>query len=340
MAVDTQLTTFSDLYTDLQNRVRVQTSVTATENQAKRYINIALHDMHLGFGEKFPWAHREADLVTQPEYNTGMVTISQGSTALAGTSTAWNTNNAFGVANMRAGGRIVIAGGVEIYEISSVTNDTAAVLTAAFVKSDASVVEYLYFEDEYALAADFLKPLDLQNFDANGDIDLIGRTEFRWRYPRSKVTGKPKVATIIDRAPVGGTTPERRVRFWKPTDQAYLIPYAYVTSQLATSSAGTAQTQLSADTDQPIVPLYGRHAIMFHGLYHWYKDKRDDTRRLDAKADYTDIILRLVGDQEIGRSQPRFQPRISPYAGRARAPFRGRRGGRFTTGTAFDEIRS
>ncbi len=339
MAVDTQLTTFSDLYTDLQNRVRVQTGVTATENQAKRYINIALHDMHLGFGEKFPWAHREADLVTQPEYNTGTVTISQGSTALAGDLTSWNANNAFGVANMRAGGRIVIAGGVEIHEISSVTNDTAAVLTAAFVKSDASAVEYLYFEDEYALAADFLKPLDLQNFDANGDIDLIGRTEFRWRYPRSKTTGKPKVATIIDRAPVGDTTPERRVRFWKPTDQAYLIPYAYVTSQLATSSTGTAQTQLSADTDEPIVPLYGRHAIVYHALQAWYRDKKDDTRAIQAKAEYTDIILRLVGDQEIGRSQPRFQPRISPYAGRARAPFRGRRGGRFTTGSAFDELR-
>ena len=138
MAVDTQVTTFLDLYTDLQNRVRVQTGVTATQQQAQRYINIALHDLHLGFGEKFPWAHREADLVTQPEYNTGTVTISQGSTALAGALTLWNTNNNFSVTNMRAGGRIVIDGGVEIYEISSVTNDTAAVLTAAFVKSQES----------------------------------------------------------------------------------------------------------------------------------------------------------------------------------------------------------
>lgn len=340
MAVDTQLTTFSDLYTDLENRVRVQTGVTATENQAKRYINIGLHDMHLGFGEKFPWAHRIGELVTQPEYNTGTATINQGATALTGTSTAWNTNNAFGVANVRAGGRIVIDGGSEVHEISSVTNDTAAVLTAAFVKADVNAVDYLYFEDEYDLASDFLKPLDIQNFDTAGDIDLIGRTEFRWRYPRSKTTGKPRVATIIDRVPSGNTTPRRRVRLWKPPDAAYLIPYAYVTSQLATSSAGTAQTQLSADTDEPIVPLYGRHAIVFHALYHWYRDKRDDSRQTTAKAEYTDIMLRLVGDQEIGRSLPRLQPRLGPYANRAQAPFRRRRGGRFTTGTTFDEIRT
>ena len=211
--------TFTELYTDLQNRVRVQTGVTATSDQAKRYINVALQDMHLGFGEKFPWAHRVDQLVTQPEYSTGTVTITQGSTALSGASTLWNTNNNFSVTNMRARGRIVINGGVEIYEISSVTNDTAAVLTAAFVKADVSAASYLYFEDEYDLASDFLRPLDLQNFDTNGDIDLIGRTEFRLRYPRSKTTGKPLVATIIDRVPSGNTTPRRRVRLWKPTDK-------------------------------------------------------------------------------------------------------------------------
>src|SRR5262245_54119168 len=39
-----QLTTFRDLYLDLQNRVRLTTGSSATEAQAKRYINIALHD--------------------------------------------------------------------------------------------------------------------------------------------------------------------------------------------------------------------------------------------------------------------------------------------------------
>ena len=51
-----QVTTFADLYTALSNRVRIQTAVTATENQAKAMINTALYDMHIGNGEKFPWA--------------------------------------------------------------------------------------------------------------------------------------------------------------------------------------------------------------------------------------------------------------------------------------------
>ena len=91
MSSTSQVTTFADLYTDLQNRVRVTTSVTATENQAKRYINIALQDMHLGFDYTFPWAERSGRLITQPQYTTGTVTATIGSTAITGTSTTWNT---------------------------------------------------------------------------------------------------------------------------------------------------------------------------------------------------------------------------------------------------------
>ena len=110
MAATTQVTTFQDLYTDLLNRIRADTSQSATSDQAKRYINIALMDMHVGFGEKFAWAERSAQLITQPEYKTGTVVATQGSATIVGTSTAWDTANAFGVNNVRVGGKIVIAG--------------------------------------------------------------------------------------------------------------------------------------------------------------------------------------------------------------------------------------
>ena len=338
MSATSQLTDFSDLFTDLQNRVRVQTGVTATANQAKRYCNIALHDLHIGFAEGFTWAERSADLVTQPEYTTGTLSVNQGSTSLTGSSTLWNTNNAFSVTNMRAGGKIVIDGGVEVHEISSVSSDTAAILTATFIKADVSAASYVYFEDEYALHADFLRPVDIQSFDVAGEIELIGRNEFRNRYPRNRTTGKPRIATILDKPFSANTTPVRKVRFWKPPDASYLIPYAFVTNKLATNSTGTAALNLSADADEPIVPIQYRHAIVFHALYHWYRDKRNDTRSAEAKGDYVDIMVRIVSDQEIGRSRPRFRPRVGPYKSRARSPYRSR-GSHYTTGTRFDEIR-
>jgi len=339
MSATTQLTDFSDLYTDLQNRVRETTGVTATENQAKRYINIALFDMHIGNGERFPWAEREAILVTQDDYTTGTLSVSQGSTTLTGSSTAWNTANAFSVNNMRVGGKIQINSGTETYTVSAVASDTSATLSSAFTQSDVSGGSYVYFEDEYALASDFLKPLDARFFDQNHTIELIGRREFRNRYPRNHTVGKPTVATILDKSFSGNTTPVRKIALHKPPDDFYTIPYSYVTSNLAVTSGGTEQAQLSSDTDEPIVPLRYRHVIVFHALYHWYRDKKDDVRSQEVRAEYIDLMLRIEGDTEIGQSRPQFRPRLTSYRRSASRPYSSGAAGRYTTGSRFDEIR-
>lgn len=338
MSSTTQPTDFSDLYTDLQNRVREQTSVSATQTIAKRAINIALQDMHIGYGEQLPWCERQAKLRTQADYTTGTVTITQGSTTLTGSSTAWNTNNAFSVANMRVGGKVVINGGDEVYEISAVGSDTSATISTAFIKDDVSAVNYVYFEDEYALASDFLRPMDWQNFDTNGDIEIIGRRDFRYRYPRNKLPGKPQVATLLDKPFDSSTTPVRKVRFWKPPDDYYLVPYAYVTSNLAVTSGGTEQSALSSDGDEPIVPLRYRHIIVERALYFIYRDRKDDQRANGVNASYVDMMLRMTGDTEVGAKRPQFRPRVGPYKSRAMSPY-GRRGGRFVVGNAFDQMR-
>lgn len=321
MSATTQLTDFSDLYTDLSNRVRITTAVTATENLAKRYINIALHDLHIGYAERLPWCERRSVLITQPQYTTGTLTATKGSITITGSGTAWNTTNDFSVANMRTGGKIRINGGSEVYEVSSVASDTSAALTSKFTQTTVTGASYTYFEDEYALASDFLRPIDLRQFSDPANIELIGRTEFRRRFPRNHITGKPVCATILDLAFSGNTTPVRKVLFYKAPDVAYSIPYTYATSNLAVSSAGAAQTQLSAATDEPIVPLRYRHLIVLHALKDWYRDQKDDDRYAAVKAEYEQLLLRVVGDTEIGQAHPYLRPDTSGYVQRARRPY-------------------
>ncbi len=341
MSATSQLTTFSDLYTDLMNRVRVNTSETATVTQAKRYINIALQDMHIGFGEKFPWAERRAVLRTHPEYTTGTVTATKGSNSLTGSGTAWNTANDFGENNARVGGKMIIDSSPEVYEVTAVGSDVTATLNVPWIDTTASSLSYKYFEDEYSLASDFLRPFDLQSFDVNSEIRLIGRREFRFMFPRNKITGRPRIATLVDRAFSGNTTPVRKIRFHKPPNDTYLFEYAYITSNLAVSSSGTTASNLVNDNDEPIVPLQYRHAIVFHSLYHWYRDKKNDTRSVEAKAEYVDVVTRIVNNHEIGRSRPQIRPELSTYTRASKQPYRrrARSYGRFVTGTAFDEIR-
>lgn len=340
MSSTTQLTTFSDLYTDLMNRTREETSKTATSSQAKRYINISLHDMHLGFAEKFPWAERQAVLLTHDDYSTGTVSIDVSSdrTAVTGSSTLWSTATDFGWDNARAGGKIVFAGENDVYKVETVGSDTSITLATQYVGSDdLDGASYVYFEDEYALASDYLRPIDQQQFSDGIPIELIGRTEFRRRFPRNNVVGTPQVATIVDKPFSSSTTPVRKIRLFHPPDDVYNIPYSYVTSNLAVESDGTAATQLSNDTDEPIVPLRYRHAIVFHALYHWYRDKKNDTRAQEAKAEYTDIMLRITADTEIGGRRPQIRPKLSPYARRAHRPWSSGTG-RYDINNRFDRL--
>lgn len=338
MSATSQYTDFSDLYTGLLNAVRADASQTVTSNQAKRYINVALQDMHLGFGEKFPWAERRDVLVTQPEFTTGTLTVSQGATALVGVGTTWDTNNAFGVKNMRVGGKIQINGGLDVYEITAVTDDTNATIGSAFTPTDAAGVTYQYFEDEYALASDFLRPIDQQQFSDSIPIDLIDRIQFRRAYVRNYITGKPVVATIVDLAFSGDTTPVRKIRFHKPPDLPYSIPYSYVTSNLAVTAAGVEAASLINDTDEPIVPFIYRHAIVFHALYHWYRDRKDDTRSQEAKAEYTDLLLRMTGATEIGAQRMRLKPASYIYRKKAARPYRSGSNRRYDLNGKFDRF--
>lgn len=328
---------FSTLYTDLLNRVRVDTSQTVSVAHAKRWINIALRDIHVGYAEKLPWAERSAVLTTHPEYTTGTVDVTIGSTSITGTTTAWNTANDYGQNNMRVGGKIVIDGGVDIYEITAVGGDTAATISPQWIGDTDTDLTYKYFEDEYDLDSDFLRPFDMQFFDKDMSIALMDRREFRMRYPRNKNTGKPRVGTLFDRAFSGDTTPRRRIAFKDPPDKAYLLPYNFITNKLAVQSDGTEAEELSSDDDEPIVPLRYRHAIVFHALYHWYRDKKNDSRSQEARAEYVDMMTRIASDNEIGGVKPKLRPTTKGYMSRSRSPYR-RRTSRYVTGDRFDRL--
>ena len=157
------------------------------------------------------------------------------------------------------------------------------------------------------LASDFPRPIDFQFFSQARNIQLIPRDEFRRRFPRPNVAGNPEYACLLDLAPNGSTSPIRRVQFYPYPSTTLIIPYTYVTNAVGVNASGTALTSLSSDTDEPLIPLRYRHAVVYHALYHWYRDKRDDARSQEAKAEYTDIMLRIVDDQDFGaRPRPTF----------------------------------
>lgn len=339
MSATTQVTTWSDLYTDLSNRVRLQTGITATENQAKRYIDIANHDLYIGAAEKLYWAKRRNFITTHPEYTTGTVSVTVGSTSVTGTSTVWTTNNDFGQPNARAGGKIVIAGS-EVYNVSAVGGAGSMTISPAYIGSTDTEATYRYFEDEYALASDFARPYDLRSFDDNGHIEIVGDMDFRRRFPRNRTTSSRVLAAcLIDLPFSGNTAPVRRVVFGPPPSSAEVIPYTYITKNIVVATDGTEKASFTATTDEPIVPLRYRHVLVLGALYHWYRDQKgDDSRALQAKGEYEQLKARMISDQEVGQQRPSIKPHSAYYVSRARRPYRNNRGGRRYDTGGFDTL--
>lgn len=331
MSSTSQVTTFVDLYTDLMQRVRVTTTTPATIEQAKRYINIALQDIHLGFDYKLPWCERQSYLRTKAPYITGTLTATKGSIDFTGSSTLWNTNNSFAEKNIRTQGKIIVAGYPDIYKVNAVTSDTALSVYTAFINTTVTGSSYTYFEDEYNLASSFLRPIDYRMFSPHMNIVFISRPDFRRRYPIINVSGRPRVACLIDTDTSGTSSiPTRRVVFYPYPDQVYNIPYTYISSTLATTSAGSPLISMASDTDEPLMPIRYRHAIVYHALQNWYRDRKDDARSESAKAAYEDIMMRIVGDHDIATHvTTRLLPSGGGYHRYASAPY-GNRSGRKT----------
>lgn len=340
MSTTSQVTTFSDLYTDLQNRVRVTPGISATENQAKRYINTALQDIHLSFDYKLPWCERRGVIRTHAPYSDGTIALTIGSQTVTGTSTLWNTANSWGILNLHAGRKMIFAGGTDIYEVTAVGSDTTATINALYVGSaNLSGATYTAFEDEYSLASDFLRPVDFRSFTDAFSIPLIDRAEFRRLYPRPNVSGRPRVATIFDMPFAGDADPVRKIAFYPYPDSTYLLPYSYVSSAVAVTAAGVEGTTLSNDTDQPTMPLRYRHVIVLHALASWYRDKRDDARAQAVQAEYIDTMKRIVEDQDIGTHvRAKIQPRMGVYTRHAYQPYSKRGGRRMDLNNEFDRF--
>jgi hypothetical protein len=114
----------------------------------------------------------------------------------------------------------------------------------------------------------------------------------------------------------------------------YTIKYRYVTSNIAVSASGAEQSAMSADSDEPIIPIKYRNAIVQYALSQWWRDRNDDARSQEAKTEYNEVIIQMRADT--GRPTPRPRIRVArptiQYWGRGSS-------GRYQTGTEFDEMK-
>lgn len=325
MAAGDAPATLAELRTDFQEALKEVTGVAAVNTITDRYLNKGLQAMHQ---EDWPWAERQAVILTHDNYTTGTVDIALATrTTVTGTGTAWNTAvTGMGFNNARAGGKMTFSGvTADIYEVSSVASDTSITLVDRYIGAAALTgATYEYFEDEYALASDYWRPVGevpLRYFDKGATIQILEPKDFYQRFDRNATPGTPTHAAIIERGPSGSVALRPRVVFAPPPSALSIIPYRYYTTNLAVTTAGAGAANLTNTTDEPIVPLRWRQGIVYKALELWSRDRKDDARAELYRRSYEELrvaALHLIPDGDI-RLRRYFEERTAvtgPVPGR------------------------
>jgi len=341
MSTTTQFTTFSDLYLGLLKAMRTDSSNSATVEQAKRYINTAHSDMHVGFAEKVPWAIRDFS-VTSRTFASILGTISASTEPFPQPD---NTiQNDYEINNEDL---VDITTGIKMIAVTSAAgfeDDRPGTVLRTDSPADpqpfsgySTTAEDSYeigdiirfYQDDINMPTDFMRLAGNQIRIGTRDLELMGRVEFRHQFAGRVELGRPYAATVIDSWQNDGLgLDQRKIRLFPIPDVAERIYISYVTKNIVVG-ASSHQTFMSADADVPIMPIRYRHAIFYHALYNWYRDRKDDTRSQEAKAEYVEIMSRIVNDTEAGQSNFSIRPNVSSYRRKAGKPYRRRGGSRY-----------
>lgn len=346
MSDTTQFTTFADLYNGLLKAIRSDRSNSETIEQAKRYINTALADIHIGFAEKVPWALRDYSFSTTTTFTDAVTTV--GATSLEAPNsisyTAYDLDP--GLNDYIAGHTVAVTSsvtgnsvGLEGYVRNTVLSGggpTINIYQTGFEVGD----QLRVYQDEVIMPADFMRLAGNLIKIGSRDIPVIGRVEFRHRFAGDYSVNRPQFATIFDSTDVSSGLDNRKLKLFPIPNAVERAHITYVTKLLVVASDGTWQQEFSADTDEPIVPRRYRHAIFYHALSNWYRDRKDDVRSQEAKAEYVEIMNRITNDTESGQSTMSLRANRRPYRRKSNRPYSTGRGGsrRYDFGR-FDELR-
>ena len=344
MAATDAPATLSEMRTAFLNYAKDATGVTAINTIVDRTLNTALQDMHQ---ERWWWAERRATIRTLPPYTTGTVDVAITSLTtrrtVTGTSTLWNTANTFGDTNAAAAMKMTLGSVETVHTISSISSDTSLLLDTATPYTGTAALDdagYAVYQDEYAMASDFdpRSFIDARHFDEERRIVLIGSQEFYRLYPVNSFRGKPMHATVIELGPSGSALLRPRVLFGPAPDGTQIIPYRYYTTSLAVSSTGTVATNLSAASDEPIVPMAFRMGIIWKALEIWHASRsKNPAVAADFAARYTALMLRARQRTGEADDKPRLVPLVT--SGRAKRPWLRGAHSRFG-GTEWDQLRT
>jgi len=273
------LVDFEDIYTAIAEELKVQISDGTTIGRIKRDINmIYLNEVVPYKPRAWWWLEKTQDIQTYAKITTGTVTIADGSTTITFSSAP---------ASSVAGYWFKVEGFQEVIKISSHTGGVAtATLTSAWRRGAVTAEGYAIWRDYLALDSDMKEVTQITHEKMGRPMDSVNSAKFdemRARLP--DYNSHPTLFNVGDFDSSGN-----RVLRWFPSCD---------TTQHTMHVLGVQEaTRLSADGDEPLMPVEDRIVLFYGGCSRAWARERNGT---EVTRNWNMFMSKLT--QMAGKSQ-------------------------------------
>lgn len=259
-------TNYGTLQTDVENKIGI------SDDDVTTVIKQALNDIlqEVCQAHNFSWLYGESSFITVAPYKTGTVTVAEGSTTVTGSGTTFTSG--------MVGRKLRCEDAT--YIISAYVSATEVTLSTDYAGAGGSGVAYKIYQNEYSLASDVEDVLSMRQENNPYRLQKKGLSFLDKYYPQRNSFGYPSVYAIEGYDSSG----YMNVEVYPVPNQARNIYYRYKKRV----------TEMSADSDTPIVPLRYRWVLAKGALYTVAKYLDQPDIGQDFEREYRQGIAQII----------------------------------------------
>lgn len=264
MSLNKTLVDYEDLYLAVLEELKIPSTDGTTLGRIKRDINMIYLNHVVPFKPRaWFWLEKKEDIVTYAKVTTGTVTVTVDSASITFSSAP---------SVSLAGYYFKLAGAPEIIKISAHTAaSTSATLETAWPDSasDGSGLSFKAWKDYAELTTTMKQVTQVTHDRMSRPLDLVANVIFDERRARyAELEGYPTIICDGDFSTDLASTQKRVVR-WYPacSDKKYILHVTGVQEA----------TPLSADADEPLMPVEDRIVIFYGAASRAWARERNET---------------------------------------------------------------
>lgn len=293
-----EIKTFADIVAAVREQLGVQSSDTTAVNKIKRLVNMVYLDEVIP-AKRWRWLEKDTKVMHDAYYadNTNYATVTNDSTTV----TLNNAPNA-SLGSFK-GYLFAVDGFPEVYRITAHTaGGTSVTIDAGYLGTTTATAGFKIWKDKIDLPINCRETIDV----------------WHARHPsKMKGVGTQELRTIINQDPKAEGYPAyfNQTDFYDPTESVEVEATRYRQLEIYPSITLTPVTinvkyveevaALSADADEPVLPINDRAVLVYGTLMHaWTVIGRDPEMAQIEASKFNAKLGRMMGNIEEGFDQP------------------------------------